>query len=71
MDCRLKPGKDGENWVSIQSEHALSAILDVGLRPVVAGGGLGLPLAVRRLVFDHLGTAGHPRIDIDAFLVVR
>src|SRR5689334_12463606 len=54
MDCRVKPGKDGENWVSIQSEHALSAILDVGLRPIGAERKFGMPFAALVLVFDGL-----------------
>src|SRR5258708_2849922 len=39
---------------------SLGGVLDIGFRPVVAGGGFGLPLAVRGLVFDHLGAARHP-----------
>src|SRR5258705_13794926 len=37
----------------------LRLVLDIGLGTVAAGGGLGVPFAVGRLVFDRLGTAGH------------
>src|SRR5258708_2353505 len=37
----------------------LRGVLDVGLRAIAAGGGLGMPLAVRCLIFDRLGTSGH------------
>src|SRR5258708_39923335 len=44
----------------VHSERGiLRSVLDIGLRPVIAGGGLGVPLAVRRLIFDRLGAAGH------------
>src|ERR1700726_589771 len=39
--------------------HRLRRILDVGLGTVAAGGGFGVPFAVRGLVFDRLGAAGH------------
>src|SRR5258708_162202 len=38
---------------------ALWCVLDIGLGTIAAGGGLGVPFAVRRLVFDRLGMAGH------------
>src|SRR5258708_28818914 len=38
----------------------LTLVLDVGLGTVAAGGGLGVPLAVGRFIFDRLGAAGHP-----------
>src|SRR5260370_35483401 len=37
----------------------LRLVLDVGLRAVVAGGGLGVPFAVRGLVLDRLGSRVH------------
>src|SRR5437899_5120873 len=55
------------NWArAVRPMHApklsvavLRRILDIGLGTVAAGGSLDVPFAVRRLVFDRLGTAGH------------
>src|SRR5438477_4101744 len=54
-----RPGSPGPRWG--RAYHALSAlfILDIGLRTVAAGGGLGVPFAVGRLIFDSLGASGH------------
>src|SRR4051794_29272368 len=38
---------------------SLGVVLDLSLGTVAASGGLGVPFAVRRLVFDHLGPAGN------------
>src|SRR4051794_21699986 len=38
----------------------LRGVLDIGLRAVAAGGGLGVPLAVGGFVFDGFGAPGHP-----------
>src|SRR5437016_13563628 len=40
------------------ARRRLGCVLAVGLGAVAAGGGFAVPFAVRRLVFDRLGTAG-------------
>src|SRR4051794_14840981 len=35
-------------------------VLDIGFRPVVAGRGFGLPLAVGGFVLDHFAASGYP-----------
>src|SRR2546423_14539646 len=54
-----RPGSPGPRWG--RAYHALGAlcILDIGLGTVAAGGGLGVPFAVGRLIFDRLGSSGH------------
>src|SRR5450631_3548786 len=44
----------------------LRRVLDIGVRTVAAGGGLGMPLAVRCLVLDRLGPSGNPLLGGDA-----
>ena len=39
------------------NEHVSAGILDFGFRTVAAIGSLGMPLAVRRLVFNYLGVS--------------
>src|SRR4051794_13080555 len=45
--------------VRVLAGGILRRVLDIGLRAVAAGGGLGVPLAVGRLVFDGFSTPGH------------
>src|SRR5438045_9526239 len=54
-----RPGSPGPRWG--RAYHALGAlcILDIGLGTVAAGGGLGVPFAVGRLILDSLGASGH------------
>src|SRR3954453_19689366 len=54
-----RPRSPGLRWA--RAYHALGAlcILDVSIGTVAAGGGLGVPFAVGRLIFDRLGASGH------------
>src|ERR1044071_2342405 len=56
LRCRT-PAKNSS--MAHRRHGILRAVLDVGFRTVAAGGGFGVPLAVRRFVFDHLAASGH------------
>src|SRR3954470_21609923 len=45
--------------VRVLAGGILRRVLDIGLRAVAAGGGLGVPLAVGGFVFDGFGAPGH------------
>src|SRR4030088_1831481 len=51
----------------INDAVVLGRVLDVGLGAVAAGGGLGVPFAIGRFIFDGLGTAGHALFGGGAF----
>src|SRR5262245_31291970 len=54
LKCRRR------HFVSVRvSARPLCAVLHVGVRPVAAGGGLSVPLALGVLVFDRLGITRH------------
>src|SRR4051812_14558866 len=60
----LRPGDPREARAGSENFTERSGIsrlvLDIGLGPVAAGGGLGVPFAVRGFIFDHLGASRHP-----------
>src|SRR5437868_11869386 len=54
-----RPRSPGPRWELAYRASGALCILDISLRTVAAGGGLGVPFAVGRLILDRLGASGY------------